>query len=199
MLQNIPVGGPWFINESYSKIPLVHGIFFIFKLYTLENKTSNSLIQFHHNASNTTNRAKVALHLHGQTHPFPKREPLLLPGWWVLSQTHKSRFNLKLTEIVMKMSTVPSQGRNLEVQAREEGGMLSKSGAVQFYAQLQIMLWWYLSLSTVWWTISIFLASQWHISPRLLLQPLLCWIVAKYLREPLLFLFLPDSLFLVFL
>ena len=41
----------------------------------------------------------------------------------------------------MKMSIVLSQGRNLEVQAREEGGMLSKSGAVQFYAQLQIMLW----------------------------------------------------------
>lgn len=73
--------------------------------------------------------------------PFPKENHCCYLVGWVLSQTHKSRFNLKLTGIVMKMSIVLSQGRSLEVQAREEGDMLSKSGAVQFYAQLQISLW----------------------------------------------------------
>ena len=110
--------------------------------------------------------------------PFPRENHCYYLVGWVLSQAHKSGFNLKLTGIVTKMFVVLSQGRNLEVQARE--GMLSKSGAVQFYAQLQISLWWYLSLSTVWWTISIFLASQLHIFPRLLLQLLPCF-VAKCL------------------
>lgn len=128
--------------------------------------------------------------------PFPRENHCYYLVGWVLSQAHKSRFNLKLTGIVTKMFVVLSQGRNLEVQARE--GMLSKSGAVQFYAQLQISLWWYLSLSTVWWTISIFLLfscvfpqdSSYSSSPALL---------QSVSGEPLLFSFLLDSIFLVFL
>lgn len=131
--------------------------------------------------------------------PFPKENHCCYLVGWVLSQTHKSRFNLKLTGIVMKMSIVLSQGRSLEVQAREEGDMLSKSGAVQFYAQLQISLWWYWVYQQFDEPFLSFLLlscifpqdSSYSPSPAELSQGIS--------GEPLLFSFLLDSLFLVFL
>lgn len=115
-------------------------------MYLFKSQISNSLIQFHHE--------HFQHHKQSQSFPPPSdARPSLFPRdnhcyqliGCVLSQAHRSGFNLKSARTVVKYPRV-LEAESSRCRLEWERACSSNSGAVQLYAQLRISHWWYLSL-----------------------------------------------------